>query len=273
MTNNQIKEFIEKVKMESTYRKFVKSDIIYQLIDIFKCNYDKMDYPNKIKNPLEIVLQFYKDYNEQYHKMIMDGIKTKRIIISQDEGKSFVSTKNNTAYISLYGNDSDPFIIVHELAHYIDRNSNPQIVSDECWFLSEVFSFYMEKKLQMWLDNEKYKDLISIRINNRIYYEARMLTAIETELYYEELYKKKGTIKENDIAIDKIKLINNYDEPNIVNYLLQYPLANIISSYLIEENTCINENEFMKTCLSIDLRKLLRNKQTISKVLCRHKTV
>lgn len=52
-----------------------------------------------------------------------------------------------------------------------------------------------------------------------------MLEAVENELYYENLFRQKGTIEESDTDIKKIKSIIKYDVPyNIVNYLLQYPL-------------------------------------------------
>lgn len=54
-------------------------------------------------------------------------------------------------------------MLVHELAHFIDKNSNPPIVPDDYWFLSETFAFYLEKKLENWLENEKHKYLISTR--------------------------------------------------------------------------------------------------------------
>lgn len=73
----------------------------------------------------------------------------------------------------------------------IDKNSNPSIVPNEYWFLSETFAFYIEKELEKWLEKEKYKDLISTRKNNRMYFESKMLQAIENELYYENLFKKK----------------------------------------------------------------------------------
>lgn len=258
MENSKMKEFIEKVKIESMYKKFLKTDIIYQLMDIFKSNYDKINYPNKIKSPLEKALQFYKDFNEQYYKIVVDGIQNGKILFTKDNDKSYVSTKNNYAYIKICENDSDVFNIVHELAHYIDRNSVPQIIPDEYWFLSETFAFYIEKKLEAWLNSEKYKDLISIRRNNRLYYESRMLTAIEVELYYEDLYKKKGVINESDIDVKKIELVKNYKEYNLVNYLLQYPLANIISSFLIYQDIHINDKEFINTCLNIDLYEAIK---------------
>ena len=103
--------------------------------------------------------------------MIIENIKNEIIVISKVSGKSFVDTKNGKAYIKLYENDNDLFIIAHELAHFIDRNSNTTIIPDKYWFLSETFAFYIEKKLEIWLKSEKYENLISTRTNNRIYFE------------------------------------------------------------------------------------------------------
>lgn len=260
MENQQIKKFIEQVKLESTYRKFLKSDVIYQLINIFSATFDKQSYSSEIENPLEIALQFYKEYNAHYYNAIIEKIKSKGIVISQDNSKSFFDTENNKTYIRLYGNDGDLFIIVHELAHFIDKNSNPPIIPDEYWFLSETFAFYIEKKLEIWLENEKYKDLISTRINNRMYFESKMLKAIENELYYESLYSQKGRIDESDIDIKKIKSIMQYDvSSNIVNYLLQYPIANILSDCLINNHLLPDDNKLAENCINMDLYKILEN--------------
>ena len=166
MEKIDIKNFIEQIKLESTYRKFLEKDIIYQLIDIFNIEITKIDYLVTIKNPLKLAVQFYKEYNIEYYNMILEGFKNKRIIF-QNKEKSFTDTQNNKAYIKLQGNDGDVFILVHELAHYIDRNSNPHIVPDEYCFLSETFAFYMEKRLEKWLNDNEYNKLIYTRINNR----------------------------------------------------------------------------------------------------------
>ena len=119
----------------------------------------------------------------------------------------------------MYGNDSDVFLLVHELAHFIDRNSTPLIVSNDYWFLAETFAFCMERKLEKWLDNEKYKPLILAREYNRIYFENKMLKAVENELYYEKIYQENGIIEEKYIDIQKIKSIKRQDVSfNIVNY-------------------------------------------------------
>lgn len=66
MEKIDIKNFIEQIKLESTYRKFLEKDIIYQLIDIFNIEITKIDYLVTIKNPLKLALQFYKEYNIEY---------------------------------------------------------------------------------------------------------------------------------------------------------------------------------------------------------------
>lgn len=119
-------DFIEKVKLESNYRKFVKTDVIYQLINIFNGNYKKHHYPKKIKNTLEVALEFYKYYNNQYYNMILEAIHN---------NKSFVDTQSNKAFIKLFGNDADIFVLVHEFAHFIDINCNPHIIPSEYKFI------------------------------------------------------------------------------------------------------------------------------------------
>ena len=100
-----------------------------------------------------------------------------------------------------------------------------------------------------------------------MYFEIKMLKAVENELYYENLYKQKGIIEESDIDIKKIKSIIKYDiSSNIVNYLLQYPLANILSSYLIDNNLLQDDKQLVEKCINMDLYNILEN-YSISKKL------
>ena len=263
MKEQQIQKFIEQVKLELTYKKFLKSDIIYQIINTFNTTnvaIEKQNYSTEIENPLEMALEFYKEYNMEYYNTIIENIRSGGIIINKNNNKSFTDTKNNTANISLCGNDGDLFNIVHELAHFIDRNNVPPIIPDKYWFLSETFAFYIEKKLENWLLNKDYEDLINTRRNNRMYFENKMLEAIENELYYENLYRQKGTIAESDIDIKKIKSIIKYDVPyNIINYLLQYPLANILSSCFINNYIIQDDNQLVEKCINMDLYKILED--------------
>lgn len=270
MKEQQIKKFIEQVKLELTYKKFLKSDIIYQLINTFNTTnvaIEKQNYSTEIEKPLEMALEFYKEYNMEYYNNIIENIQSRRIIINKNNN-SFTDTENNTTNISLCGNDGDLFMIVHELAHFIDRNSTPPIIPDKYWFLSETFAFYVEKKLENWLLNKDHEDLINTRRNNRMYFENKMVEAIENELYYENLYRQKGTIAESDIDIKKIKSIIKYDVPyNIINYLLQYPLANILSGYLINNYIIQDDNQLVEKCINMNLYKILEDFSASKKTL------
>ena len=252
-----IRKFIEKVQVESSYKKFLKLDIIEQMISIFKGNYQKSAYPNQISNCLELALQFYKNYNYKFYKMIVYGIENKKIIISRKILKPYTDTDKGMAYIRMYENDGDLFLLVHEFAHYIDRNSEPKIISSNLDCLSEVFSFFMEKQLELWLPKDKYDDLIFARRNNRIYSESNMLKAVEYELYYEKLFYKNGKIEEDEMDIEKIRFIMKYANRDLINYLMRYPLANVLSDYLVNIKFNIDKEDLCEKCLQTDLYSVL----------------
>ncbi len=256
MEQGLINEFIEKVKIESKYKKFIENGVISKLFKIFNSKCEKQYYSNNIDNPLELSLEFYKNYNLEYFKIITNGIKNKKIILDRNIHNSFTDIEENVTYINLYGNDGDLFVIVHEFAHFIDRNSNPNIIPNEFSFLGEVFSLYMEKKLELWLD-EKYNDLISIRRNNRLFYETDMLKIVKNELKYEKMYIKKGNIDSKNLKLEEVKKIMKYNFPNIVNYLLRYPIGNILSNYLINNNVLKSDRELCLTCLNVNLYEVL----------------
>ena len=137
---------------------------------------------------------------------------------------------------------------------HIDRNSH--IIPNEYWYLSETFAFYIEKKLEKWLDKKQYSDLIVARQNNRIYFESKMLEAIRIELKYEDIIKQNGSIQGEDIDLNDLKVLKKYNYDNLINYLLQYPIANIISNYLIEKKG-VNDIDFVDECLKINLYDLV----------------
>lgn len=253
-----IESYIEKVKRESKIHKFLKEDVIYQLINCFEDDCTRNSYTDYIKNPLEIALKFYENYNSKYYNMILTGIDEGKIIIDKARNTNFVDTASNIAFISLTGNDSDLFLLVHEFAHFIDRNLEPPIIPDEYNFLCEVFSFYIEKKLEHWLDKNSFSELVQSRRNNRIYYETKMLKAIEYEMFYEKIYNEAKKLNKEDLDINKVKLIEryNYDsDTGLVNYLLRYPLANVLSEYLIDNN--IVQEDICKACLNTNLYEIL----------------
>lgn len=262
MEESFIELFIKRVKLESNFHKFLKEDLIYQFIDYFKKDYTKKQYSKNIENPLKIAIKFYKDYNIQYYEILLNGIRNGKININDTIKKSFVDTKNNKIFIRLSGNDSDVFVLVHEFAHFIDRNLNPTIIPDEYNFLCEVFPFYIEKQLEFWLSDKKFYDLIQIRRENRMYFESRMINAIESELFYESLYKESGQIEVEALDSVKIKSIMSYDYDlniGLINYLLRYPLANVLSDYLISNQLVKNDADICKICLNTNLYEVLKS--------------
>ena len=70
------------------------------------------------------------------------------------------------------------------------------------------------------------------------------------------------------IDIKKIKSIIKYDVPyNIINYLLQYPLANILSGYLINNYIIQDDNQLVEKCINMNLYKILEDFSASKKTL------
>ena len=262
----ELEILIEKIKIESRFHKFLTEDFIYQLIDFASNDTKKKKYSNDIINPLAMALLFYKSYNTLYYKMILEAIKDKKIVISHSKKKAFMDTKENQTFINLQGNDSDLFVIVHECAHFIDRNSNPIITPNQYHFLCEVFSFYIEKKLELWLDSRnELHELVQTRKNNRMYFEEKMLKDIEYELFLEKQYKETGQIDRNNLDSKKVKIITSYDYDShigFVNYLLRYLCANILSSYLVDNSIINNDYDIVKVCLNTNLYHVIEKYKT-----------
>lgn len=259
MTSDVVETFIKIVKENSTYSKCVQKDVIEKMISIFDVSYKKIKYPQKINNCMKIALKFYKQYNYEYYKIIINGLKSKSIIIDDKIQNPYTDPIQNKTYINLKGNDSDLYMLVHEFAHYIDRSLTPNIIPDKYNFLCETFSFYMERQLENYLLKQKefYDELISTRNNNRIFFESKFMNDIKTQLYYEELYKSQGIINEEQINAEDAKRLLKYNVSNIVNYLLRYPLGNILSDYIINNNLLKQDYDMCQVCFQLDLRMVL----------------
>ena len=74
-------KFIDRVKLESGYHNFLEEDLILQLIDFFDKEYSKQNSTKNIKDPLDMALNFYKDYNLKYYELLLDALQKKEIII------------------------------------------------------------------------------------------------------------------------------------------------------------------------------------------------
>lgn len=262
--------FLQRVQLESNFSKYLDDDLITQFIQTFPNNYPKISYPKEIEDPFTMALSFYQYYNPSYYEMILEGIRQNFIVIEEGFEKSFVDTENHNTYIRLLGNDADLFLFVHEFAHFIDRNSTPAIIPETYYFLGEAFAFYMEKQLESWLDYSKYHCLIEARRNNRMYFEARMLKAVDYQMLCESSYKKFGQVKEEDLDFAKIQLVIGYDydlEVGLINYLLCYPLANVLSDYLMYSQKVKSEKDIASMCLDANLNRALSDFKVRQKIL------
>lgn len=223
-----LEQFYNRIQIESQYTKKLNNITIELIINKFNYRCEMMYYPVTVENPLKLVLNFYKNYNLKYYQMIIDGINKRKI--NMNASGNYFDIKNNICNINIKGNDSDIFLLVHEFAHYIDRELKPHIILEKHIILCEVFSYYMELEFEKSLTLE-YSELIRIRRNNRMHSIVNKVKMIELELYYEEEYLKQPSKFTNKINLnDARKLIKGNN--NLVNTYLRYPIGIILANYL-----------------------------------------
>lgn len=264
-----IERFYNKIAEQSKYVKVLDVRIIKQMAELFEGKRRKIEYGHdEVDDALKMALDFYKDYNLDYYQIIAKSIENGEIDLNSDVNK--VNTSSNKCYIKSIGNDSDLYIIVHELAHFIDRKTG--IIDDEYHFFSEVVSLYMEKMLEKYLEERNLcPNLISARRSNRIRFERDMLRAMSYELYYEELYKENPDKVKENIDMEKLKYIMGYDSNNLVNYYIRYPIGNILSEYMLEHPEIKFEPKLSDELYKIYISKLVddysEKKRTKKKIL------
>ena len=249
-----ISKFIEKVKIESGNKKFVKPDLIKKLVTAYKdVDYTQtIKYKNELGICIELALDFYREYNYDYYLIIINGLLNHEIQYIDYNDISFVDTENNVACIKRLWNDCDVFVMVHEFAHFIDRKSKPNIIPDKYNFLAEVYSRYIERRLMEYLIKNGFGELVELRMKEILKNDALMLRAIDYQLYCEELYKQ-GKFNENELDIEKVKLIMSYTQNDFINYYLRYPVGTLLSDYLINNNAIKSDKSFTEQCLETNL--------------------
>lgn len=236
-----IDKFKEKVSVESEYSKVYSVSVITSLLEYYDIEVEKMLYPSSIKeDPLNIASNFYQNNFPEYYEIIKNGLDNNEIIIGEFVGSPRTEFNPLRTFIKLSNNDRDVFMIVHELAHYIDLKLNPHIISDNCKFYGEVVPFYVEKVFETFY-KDYYEELIRARKNNRIYYEKERLNVIKLMLKYEEYYRANKSI-DSIIDEEEIRQIMKYESCNTVNSLIRYPLANLLSSYMLVKGIPLKQN-------------------------------
>lgn len=250
-----IERFYNKIAEQSKYVKVLDVRIIKQMAELFEGKRKLIKYGHdEVDDALKMALDFYKDYNFEYYQIITQSIENGEIDLNSDVNK--VNTSSNKCYIKSIGNDSDLYIIVHELAHFIDRKTG--IIDDKHHFFSEVVSLYMEKMLEKYLEERNLcPNLIKARKSNRIRFERDMLRAMSYELYYEELYRDNPDKVKENIDMEKLKYIMGYDSNNLVNYYIRYPIGNILSEYMLEHPEIKLQPKLANNLFKIDIRNLV----------------
>lgn len=224
-------KFKENVKVQSGYPKWCTNEVINELIEYFDVDIEPMYYGDTIKeSSLDLVLNFYSKHYKKYYPLIIKGLENGTIQIGDDVDKT-VCTLDGVLTIKNYPSDEFLYCLIHELAHYIDCNTKRRIISIDWDIFGEVPPFVIEKKFET-LYEDSYHDIIEKRKNNRLYYEVEALKAIKIMLRYEEYYKKHGSI-DDIIDINEIKAVMQYNGKNTVNLLLRYPIANLLTEYMI----------------------------------------
>lgn len=254
-----IELFKEKVKRESGYTKYLKEETLSELLKCFNTPVETKLYLSLKENPLELVLDFFKHYNVYYYDMILLGIREHKIIIGEDVEQSV--SDHYFTLIELLGNTSDFFRLAHELAHYVDRNPKPEFTRGRYVYMCEVFSYFIEKQLEMFLLEKGMSKTVYNRRYNRIAMVTYLSKIIRDMLDYEETYRKTGTIDVSDK--EKISDIMQYNKREVVNSLLRYPLGEVCSEYLIRNNIEYNQNttEFLRNQNFEDFLSLARKRK------------
>ena len=262
-TDKLISDYYKRLENESRIKKFLSQEQVEKLSSMVTIvPHNRLKYSSDIKNPLEMVLNFYRKEFPSFYTLIDKGIKNGHINL---EGVgSYVSTSNGSCHIKLNFNDADVFMIAHEFGHYIALNSNPPIIDKYYFKYAEVLSIYMEKRLKRYLISKYgFTSLVNTREYNRLYFESRMISVAVSEYKYEQLYKE-GKLELTDSDVNNILKILRIAKSNSLNFALTYPLGNIISEYLIDHNITIDGN-LINVLASLNIDELLNTYQDIFK--------
>lgn len=212
----------------------------------------KRKFNNTIDNPLELVLDFYKSYNVKYYEMILEGLQSGKIIIYNGRGPSQMF--DEYCYVFFNGDDGDAFIAVHEFAHYIDVKLG--LIQSSHNYLGEVFSYYMEKKLEEYMISD-FEDAVEIRRNRRMCTCSKFARSIKYLYELEEEYNDLGIVDYSKLQNKEASSFEYYNtNGDTINHLARYPLAEIYSEYLIRNNFDFDANT-INELISLGLKETI----------------
>lgn len=256
--DNLIDRFKTKVREESKYSKWLDHETIQMLDDYFLYCTFKKKYDRSDNDALDIALSFFYQYFKEYYGIISKGLSNGKIMISEYAPGNYTLPDERFSYVKLAGLESDMYIIIHELAHYIDVSLHPRIIREKKWVYAETVPFFVERTFES-KEYQMYYRVINTRKTNRNHSTYDMLQAIKLMLKYEDHYRCFGNI--DDILDEgEVKRIMSLRTPNLVNSFLKYPIAILYSAYMLENNISLQKR--LDTRLdSFDIHAIMRDEK------------
>ena len=200
----------------------VSEESVQKLIELFDVNAIKFKYENTLPDPLRVALEFYKAYDEQFYEIISLGILNDRILIGDFVKRSHVNVDKKMCYIKTEGNDHDVYVMVHEMAHYVNAILGQKFIDRNNVIYTEVFSYYMERQLDKFLLEKGYHQLVFTRYQNRTHSTCETARSLKNFLDLKRIYEtnKFGLLFEKDRITKLLRCDRNYPAQFYLRYLI-----------------------------------------------------
>ena len=165
---------------------------------------------------------FYKAYDEQFYEIISFGILNDRILIGDFVKRSHVNVDKKMCYIKTEGNDHDVYVMVHEMAHYVNAILGQKFIDRNNVIYTEVFSYYMERQLDKFLLEKGYHQLVFTRYQNRTHSTCETARSLKNFLDLKRIYEtnKFALLFEKDRITKLLRCDRNYPAQFYLRYLI-----------------------------------------------------
>jgi len=213
----------------------VSEESVQKLIELFDVNAIRFNYEKTLSDPLRTALEFYKSYDEDFYEVISWGILNDRVIIGDFVKKSHVNVEKRMCYIKTEGNDHDVYVMVHEMAHFVNAILGQKFIDRNNVIYTEVYSYYMERQLDKFLSKRGYIQPVFARHQNRTYSTCEAARSLKDFLELKRIYEtnKLGLFFQKD-KIEKL-LRSGYNYP--AQFYLRYLVGTIYSRRLALEES------------------------------------
>lgn len=226
----------------------ISEESIQKMIKLFDVKAIMFKYEKTISDPLRTALEFYKEYDKEFYEIISEGILNDRILIGDFVKRSYVSVDKKLCFIKTEGNDHDVYVMIHEMAHYVNAMLNQKFIDRNNSIYTEVFSYYMERQLDKFLIARGYYEVVFARYQNRTYSTCETAKSLKNFLTLKRIYEtnKLGLLLEQDRIEKVLRCDRNYP----AQYYLRYLVGTIFSRRLAMEES---DKPFIERIKALDL--------------------